>query len=110
MDRIRYSVMTRLAPYPSLALPLAPLRGEGELVGARTDLLVESYPRSASSFAVAAFRVAQEPRSVRIAHHTHAAGHVIAAVMTRRFDAEAPSELRRRAERLHVRFTGGIAR
>ena len=72
--------MTRLAPYPSLAVPLARLRGEGELVDARTDLVVESYPRCASSFAIAAFRLAQEPRSLRIAHHTHASGHVIAAI------------------------------
>jgi len=80
VDRIKYSVMTRLAPYPSLAVPLARLRGEGELVDSRTDLVVESYPRSASSFAIAAFRLAQEPRSLRVAHHTHASGHVIAGI------------------------------
>ena len=72
--------MTRLAPYPSLAVPLARLRGEGELVDSRTDLVVESYPRCASSFAIAAFRLAQEPRSLRVAHHTHASGHVIAGI------------------------------
>ena len=80
MDRIKYSVMTRLAPYPSLAVPLARLRGEGELVDSRTDLVVESYPRCASSFAIAGFRLAQEPRSLRVAHHTHASGHVIAGI------------------------------
>lgn len=80
MDRIKYSVMTRLSPYPSLAVPLARLRGEGELVDSRTDLLVESYPRCASSFAIAAFRLAQEPGSLRVAHHTHASGHVIAGI------------------------------
>jgi len=83
VDRIKYSVMTRLAPYPSLAVPLARLRGEGELVDSRTDLLVESYPRCASSFAIAAFRLAQEPRSLRVAHHTHASGHVIAGIRLR---------------------------
>jgi hypothetical protein len=80
VDRIKYSVMMRLAPYPSLAVPLARLRGEGELVDSRTDLVVESYPRCASSFAIASFRLAQEPRSVRVAHHTHASGHVIAGI------------------------------
>jgi len=80
VDRIKYSVMTRLAPYPSLAVPLARLRGEGELVDSRTDLVVESYPRCASSFAIAGFRLAQEPRSLRVAHHTHASGHVIAGI------------------------------
>jgi hypothetical protein len=83
VDRIKYSVMTRLAPYPSLAVPLARLRGEGELVDSRTDLVVESYPRCASSFAIAAFRLAQEPRSLRVAHHTHASGHVIAGIRLR---------------------------
>lgn len=61
-------------------MPLARLRREGELVDSRTDLLVESYPRCASSFAIAALRLAQEPRSLRIAHHTHASGHVIAGI------------------------------
>jgi hypothetical protein len=64
VDRIRYSVMTRLAPHPSIAVPLARLRREGELVDSRTDLLVEPYPRCARSFAIAAFRLAHEPRSV----------------------------------------------
>jgi hypothetical protein len=81
VDRIKYSVMTRLAPYPSLAVPLARLRGEGELVDSRTDLVVESYPRCASSFAIAGFRLAQEPRSLRVAHHTHASGFGIPALV-----------------------------
>lgn len=41
---------------------------------------MESYPRCASSFAIAGFRLAQEPRSLRVAHHTHASGHVIAGI------------------------------
>lgn len=41
---------------------------------------MESYPRCASSFAIAGFRLAQEPRSLRLAHHTHASGHVIAGI------------------------------
>ena len=47
------------------------------------DFLIESFPRCASSFAVAAFQLAQEPRSVRVAFQTHAPGHVIAAVRRR---------------------------
>lgn len=74
--------MTRVAPYPSIAVPLARLRREGEPVDSRTDLLVESYPRCASSFAIAAFRLAKEPRDVRIAHDKHASG------FTRDRDAE----------------------
>jgi hypothetical protein len=75
-----YFLMTNAARYPSTALPLARLRGEGELLDRDTDILVESFPRCASSFAVAAFRLAQEPRTVRVAYQTHAPGHVIAAV------------------------------
>jgi len=48
VDRIKYSVMTRLAPYPSLVVPLARLRGEGELVDSRTDLRQERNAAEAS--------------------------------------------------------------
>jgi hypothetical protein len=72
--------MTRLARRPAFAKPLARLRGEGELVAEDTDLLIESFPRSASSFALAAFNLAQEPARLKVAHHTHAPGHVIAAI------------------------------
>lgn len=60
-------------------MPLARLRGHGVLVDDLTDVLIEGYPRSANSFAVAAFGHAQ-PGPVRIAHHTHAPAHVIEAV------------------------------
>jgi N-acetylglucosaminyldiphosphoundecaprenol N-acetyl-beta-D-mannosaminyltransferase len=75
--------MTSVARHPSIAMPLARLRGEGELVGQGTELLIESFPRCASSFALAAFNLAQRPRIVRVAHQTHAAGHVIEAVRRR---------------------------
>ncbi|MGZ4108597.1 MAG: hypothetical protein ACXVQU_01325 [Actinomycetota bacterium] len=80
MDRARYHLMTTLARYPVTAMPLARLRGEGELVDDDTDLVIESYPRCASSFALAAFNLAQRPAVYRVAHQTHAAGHVIDAV------------------------------
>jgi hypothetical protein len=71
--------MTTLARYPTTAMPLARLRGEGELVDDDTDLVIESYPRCASSFALAAFNLAQRPAVYRVAHQAHAAGHVIDA-------------------------------
>jgi len=80
VERVRYRLMTRLARRPAFALPLARIRGEGELVAQDTDLLIESFPRSASSFALAAFNLAQEPARLKVAHHTHAPGHVIAAI------------------------------
>jgi len=41
VDRIRYSVMTRLAPYPSILVPPARMRREGEAIDSLTDLLVD---------------------------------------------------------------------
>ena len=78
-DRAVYGVMTLVAQHPRAALPVARLRGHGVVLGPGTDILIEGYPRSANSFAVAAFALAQ-PHPVQIAHHTHAPAHVIAAV------------------------------
>jgi len=44
-----------------------------------TDIVIEGYPRSANTFAVAAFLLAQ-PRPVNIAHHLHVPIQVIRAV------------------------------
>ncbi|HEX9123961.1 MAG TPA: hypothetical protein VF984_11515 [Actinomycetota bacterium] len=68
-----------MAISPRLALRAAGWRGHGELVGPAADILIEGYPRSANSFSVAAFRLAQG-RAVEVAHHTHAPGHVLAAL------------------------------
>lgn len=77
--RILYEGKTLVAELPGVAIPLARLRRHGVPIGATTDLVIEGYPRSANSFAVAAFRMAQ-PRAVRVAHHVHAPAQVIAAV------------------------------
>jgi hypothetical protein len=66
-------------PLPSLTLPLARALRRGEVVDARTDIVIEGFPASANTFAVAAFRLAQEPRYMRIAHHTHVPAQVIEA-------------------------------
>lgn len=80
VERGLYAVETRVARYPLLAQPLARLRGEGVLVDGNTDLVIESFPRCASSFAVAAFEMSQRPRTVRVAHHVHTPAHVMVAV------------------------------
>jgi hypothetical protein len=77
--RAAYEAKCIVAAYPWLAIPAARLRGHGELVRPDTDILIEGYPRSANSFSVAAFRLAQG-RPVEVAHHTHAPAHVIAAL------------------------------
>jgi hypothetical protein len=48
-------------------------------VSADTDLVIEGFGRAGNTFAWLAFLMAQQ-RSVRIAHHTHAAAQVITAV------------------------------
>ena len=74
-----------LSVSPALALPLARVRrlrdydGLPITVGADTEIVIEGYPRSGNTFAVAAFRLAQR-RPVRIAHHLHAAAQVLAGV------------------------------
>jgi len=78
-SRALYEAKTLVAQRPGLALPAARLRRHFALVGPGTDILIEGYPRSANSFAVAAFRLAQG-RPVEVAHHTHAPAHVLAAL------------------------------
>jgi hypothetical protein len=66
-----WEVKTVIAEHPSVAVPLARLRGHGEVVTDGTEIVMEAFVRSALSYAVAAFRLAQEPHPSAIAHHTH---------------------------------------
>ncbi len=79
VDRATYEVKTLVSTRPSIAVRSARWRRRGDAVHRGTDVLIEGYPRSANSFAVAAFRLAQG-HPVDVAHHTHAPGHVLAAV------------------------------
>jgi hypothetical protein len=74
-----YEGKTLVARHPWLALPLGRARGHGEIVDGGTDIVIESFPRCASSFAVGAFRMAQEPAAMRIANHTHMPAQVMVA-------------------------------
>jgi hypothetical protein len=85
MDRrwsVSYAAKSLAAQHPSLAMPLAKRRGHGVLIGPDTEVLIEGYPRSANSFSVAAFEMAQG-RKTAIAHHTHAPAHVLVAIRER---------------------------
>jgi hypothetical protein len=75
-----YELKTMVARYPMPAIPLQRLRGRGEVVGDTTDIVIEGFPRCASSFAVAAFRLAQEPRAMTIANHTHMPAQAVEGV------------------------------
>ena len=65
-----------IARYPALALPIAKRR-HGEPVDDATEIVIEGFPRSGTSFAVAAFRRAQG-RDVAIACHVHAPAQILA--------------------------------
>jgi hypothetical protein len=78
LAQLLYEVQTMVATHPTVALPLARRRGHGVPIGPATEIVIEGFPRSANSFAVAAFAHAQGRRP-RIAHHIHAPAQVIAA-------------------------------
>lgn len=71
-------VHTFLSHHPALFMPYMRLRRRAVnlLADENTEIVIEGYPRSANTFAVVAFRLAQN-RDVRIAHHLHAPAQVI---------------------------------
>ena len=82
---LRYILRGRLAEHPALFLPFARWRREGqrpEIIGPDTQMVIDGYPRSANTFAVYAFQIAQ-PDPVRLAHHMHAPAQLIEAARRR---------------------------
>jgi hypothetical protein len=81
LRRARHIVRTRATEHPAVYLPFARRKYPGpspEVIGADTELVVDGYTRSASTFAVYALQMAQQ-RPVRLAHHLHAPAQFIAA-------------------------------
>jgi hypothetical protein len=79
--RARHRLRTRVFAHPALYLPFARLRYPGpspEVIGPHTQLVIDGYTRSATTFAVYALQTAQ-PAPVRLAHHLHAPAQLIAA-------------------------------
>jgi hypothetical protein len=77
ITRSSWEAKTILAEHPSVAVPIARWRGHGEIVNPKTEIVIEAFARSAQSFVVAAFRLAQEPHAVQVAHHTHSPSTLI---------------------------------
>lgn len=77
----RHKLRSFIEIYPTIYLLLCRVRPKTRpiTVSEDTELVIEGYPRSANTFAVAAFTFAQG-RSVKIARHLHAPAQVIAAV------------------------------
>ena len=91
--RIRHRAQALIGQYPQLYLPYARWRRRQRVeqdrragvqprsagpVGRDTDVVIEGFPRSANTFAVIAFELAQS-ESIRVAHHLHVPSQVIAA-------------------------------
>jgi hypothetical protein len=79
--RLRHVLRTRISEHPALYLPFARHKYPGpspEVLSSETELVIDGYTRSATTFAVYAFQLVQ-PRPVRIAHHLHAPAQLIAA-------------------------------
>jgi hypothetical protein len=72
--RLRYDARELLSKYPAIYLPYVRLThsgGRGKVLSADTELVIDGFTRSASTFAVMAFQLSQD-RPVRIARHSHA--------------------------------------
>lgn len=79
--RIRYEMTSMLGHQPLLFFPWRKLfrpETRDRLVDKNTELVIEGFPRSGNTFAVAAFTLSQS-RSRKLAHHTHKAAQVIRA-------------------------------
>lgn len=79
--RPRHVLRTRISEHPGLYLPVARRRYPGpspEVIGPETELVIDGYTRSATTFAVYALQLAQT-RPVRLAHHLHAPAQLIEA-------------------------------
>lgn len=80
MDNLRFALSNRISCLPRLYMPLERLRRRRvqNLVSKETQITIEGFPRSGTSFAVRAFQQANP--DARIAHHKHAAAQIIASV------------------------------
>lgn len=82
--RARHRARARFSESPTFYLPFARRKYPGpspEVIGPETELVIDGYTRSASTFAVYALQLAQD-RPVRLAHHLHAPAQLIRAART----------------------------
>lgn len=67
-----FEVRSIVSTHPDAYRLAARLRGNRQIVGRRSDLVIDGFPRSANSTAEAAIRMVQR-RDLRLAHHCHSA-------------------------------------
>jgi len=78
---IKYEIRSFIGSRPHLFFPLYNLmyrfkRNNEQLVSTSTEIVIEGFPKSANSFAVAAFQASQK-NPVKIAHHIHLPAQII---------------------------------
>jgi len=80
----RWELRTLVGKYPAVALPiLRARRRPGQFltpIGPETEIVIEGFPRSGNTFAVAAFHEAQLPHDVQMAHHAHVPAQLLEGV------------------------------
>lgn len=82
LESSRHALRRRLTVHPSLYMPYARWRHSDSALRAETDVVIDGFMRSANTFAVVAFQLAQNDH-VRVAHHLHAAAHLMEAASRR---------------------------
>jgi hypothetical protein len=83
--RVRQMARNQVSRHPAVYLPIARRRYPGpspEVIGPGTELVIDGYTRSATTFAVYALQLPQ-PKPVRLAHHLHAPAQLIEAAQRR---------------------------
>jgi hypothetical protein len=82
--RARALARTHFSEHPSVYLPFARRKYPGpspEVIGPESELVIDGFTRSATTYAVYALQLAQQ-RPVRLAHHLHAPAQLMAAART----------------------------
>lgn len=74
--RLKRQARNAASTSPAIYIPMRRLRRGDTVAGPETELLLEGYPRCGNTWAEMAIRHAAA-RPLRMAHHSHAAAHVI---------------------------------
>lgn len=79
--RFRYSLHTKLGEHPRLLFNFYSLfkLNADYVVNKQTDLVLDAFPRSGSTFTYYAFHQAQQGNHISLAYHLHVPAHIIRA-------------------------------
>jgi hypothetical protein len=85
-QQVKITLRNKLALYPRIFIPayrfLAPKRNVSFLASKDTEIIIEGFPRSGNTYAVAAFQQAQK-RKIKTAHHLHVEAQILEGVRLR---------------------------